>query len=56
MSQLVGTMRDIYAKKDVQIQVREDGLVIWINVDGVCVARIMTNGMIEIAVEDNRKK
>ena len=46
---------DITAKQGVQIQVRQDGLVIWINVDGICVSRIITNGFIPIEIEDNRK-
>lgn len=46
---------DVCAKKDVEVQIRKDGLVIWINVDGICVARILTTGMINIEIEDNRK-
>lgn len=36
---------DIHAKAGVQIQIRHDGLVIWINVDGICIARILTDGL-----------
>lgn len=36
---------DIHAKAGVQIQIRHDGLVIWINVDGICVTRILTDGL-----------
>lgn len=46
---------DIAAKQKVEIQVRQDGLVIWINVDSICVARIITNGFLPIKIEDNRK-
>ena len=55
MNSLIGTMRDIAAKQGVQIQIQEDGLVIWINVDGVCVTRIMLMPSAEIEIEDNRK-
>jgi hypothetical protein len=55
MNQLIGQLRDLAAKEGVQIQIQRDGLVIWINIDGVCVLRIMANGTIPIEVEDNRK-
>lgn len=46
---------DIHAKAGVQIQIRHDGLVIWVNVDGICVARILTDGLtVPIEIEDNR--
>lgn len=46
---------DIHAKAGVQIQIRHDGLVIWINVDGICVTRILTDGLtVPIEIEDNR--
>ncbi len=47
---------DIAARKGVEIIVRQDGLVLWINVDGVCRARIMTNGFIPIEILDDRNK
>lgn len=47
---------DVIAKHDVQIQVRHDGLVVWINVDGICVNRIITNGFVPIEIEDDRGK
>ena len=50
------THNDCAAKKGVEIQIRHDGLVIWVNVDGVCVARILTTGLIPIVVEDNREQ
>jgi hypothetical protein len=53
---LLGTMRDIFPKHGVQIQIQQDGLVIWVNIDGVCVLRILNNGLtIPIEIEDNRK-
>jgi hypothetical protein len=53
---LLGTMRDIFPQHGVQIQIRQDGLVIWVNIDGVCVLRILNNGLtIPIEIEDNRK-
>lgn len=55
MNELIGTMRDIAAKHGVQIQIQQDGLVLWVNVDGICVARIMMLPSAEIEIEDNRK-
>lgn len=56
MNDLVGTMRDIFPKHGVQIQIHQNGLVVWINVDGVCVLRILNNGItIPVEIEDNRK-
>jgi hypothetical protein len=53
---LLGTMRDIFPQHGVQIQIQQDGLVIWVNIDGVCVLRILNNGLtIPIEIEDNRK-
>lgn len=47
---------DISAKYGVEIDIRQDGLVIWVNCDGICVARILTNGVtVPITVTDNRK-
>lgn len=46
---------NVVAKAGVEIIVRQDGLVIWINVDGVCTQRIITNGFVPISVDDNRK-
>ena len=48
-------MIDLTAKAGVEITIRQDGLVVWINVDGGCIARIMTNGFIPIEVNDLRK-
>lgn len=46
---------DIHAKHGVQIDIRHDGLVMWVNVDGVCVARIITNGLtVPIIIDDKR--
>jgi hypothetical protein len=45
-------MIDIPAAKGVQIQVREDGKVVWVNVDGLCVLRC--NNIEVLDVEDNR--
>ncbi len=46
---------DHAVKQGVQIHIREDGLVIWIDVDGICVARIITNAF-SIEIEDDRNK
>lgn len=48
---------DVSAKVGVEIDIRQDGLVIWINCDSVCIARILTNGVtVPITVTDNRKE
>lgn len=50
------SMISVSAKHGVQIQIRQDGLVVWINVDGICVARILTDGItVPIEIEDDRK-
>lgn len=50
------SFQDIAAKKEVQIVIRHDSLVLWINVDGICRARIVTNGItVPITIEDDRK-
>lgn len=47
---------DVLARHGVEIDVRQDGLIIWVNVDGICVARILTNGVtVPISIVDNRK-
>lgn len=46
---------DIVAKAGVEIIVRHDGLVIWINCDGICTQRIITNGFVPISILDGRK-
>lgn len=46
---------DVAARNNVGIDIRQDGLVIWVHIDGICAARILTNGMIPIEVTDNRK-
>lgn len=48
----LGELMDITAPKAVQIQVRADGKVIWVNVDGLCVLRCCQIEVLE--VEDNR--
>lgn len=47
---------DVVAKAGVEIIVRQDGLVIWVNVDGICTQRIITNGFIPIEIDDSRKE
>lgn len=46
---------NVVAKRGVEIIVRQDGLVIWVNVDGICTQRIITNGFVDIDIADNRK-
>lgn len=50
------TFQDLAAKYGVEIIIRSDGLVIWLNVDGICRARIVTNGLtMPITIEDGRE-
>lgn len=51
---MINTNTDITAKQGVEIVIRHDSLVIWINVDGVCVGRIIMNGFIPIDIQDAR--
>lgn len=51
------SFQDLAAKKEVQIVICQDGLVIWLNVDGICRARVVTNGLTHaIIIEDGREK
>lgn len=51
------TFQDVAAKLGVEIIIRSDGLVLWLNVDGICRARIVTNGItVPIIIEDGRKE
>lgn len=52
---LIGTMRDLAAKEGVQIQIQKDGLVVWVNIDGICVLRVMVTPAAVIKIEDGRK-
>ncbi len=57
MNQSLGQMQDVFPKHGVQIQIQQDGLVIWINIDGICRLRILNNGLtIPIEIDDGRKK
>lgn len=50
------TFNDIHARHGVEIEIRPDGLVTWINVDGICRMRIISNGLTHpIEIKDNRK-
>jgi len=37
--QLIEAQTDITEPQSVEIQIRDDGKVIWVNVDGICVLR-----------------
>src|SRR5687768_15667282 len=39
------TFNDVAAKAGIEIIVRHDGLVTWINIDGICRMRIISNGL-----------
>lgn len=47
-------VHNITAKQGIQVDIHQDGLVVWLNVDGVCAARIMSSGFIPIEVVDRR--
>lgn len=36
------TFQDLAAKHGVEVIIRHDGLVLWINVDGICRTRIIS--------------
>ena len=48
----LGDMIDITAPKGVQVQIRADGKVIWVNVDGKCILRCCQIEVLE--VDDSR--
>ena len=50
---VLGEMHDITAPKAVQIMIRRDGKVVWVNVDGRCVFRACQIEVLE--VEDLRE-
>ena len=45
---------DITGPDIVEISIKEDGKVIWINVDGICACRICR--IKELIIDDRRKK
>ena len=45
---------DITGAKEVEVMVKEDGKVLWVNADGLCLLRICRIG--RITVEDKRRK
>lgn len=47
---------DIIPKVGVQIKIRHDGGVVWINVDGICVMRLFPSspGSMPLTIEDER--
>jgi len=47
-------MIDAVARKGVQIEVREDGAVLWVNIDGVC--RLRCSQIEHLEITDGRKK
>jgi len=45
---------DVTGADVVEISIREDGKVVWINVDGMCACRVCRIG--EIIIDDRRVK
>lgn len=46
-------MKQIDVRGDhVEIRIRQDGKVVWVNVDGICACRVY--GLKEVVVEDDR--
>ena len=55
IEELANPFQDTVAQAGVELIVRHDGLVTWINIDGVCRMRIISNGLtVPITIEDNR--
>lgn len=56
IEKLENPFQDTIAQHGIEISIREDGLVTWINVDGACRMRIISNGLtVPITIEDKRK-
>jgi len=56
IEELANPFQDTVAKHNIEIIIRHDGLVTWINVDGICKMRIIGNGLtVPIIIEDQRK-
>jgi hypothetical protein len=51
---MLGEMLDISNPEHVEISIRDDGRVIWVNVDGACVLRVCRIPILEVA--DARKE
>ena len=54
VEELMDAHLDITAPACVDIQIKENGRVIWVNVNGVCILRICRIPCLE--VQDNRKR
>ena len=50
------TMLDITKPKFVEIDIRNDGKVVWINIDGICRLRACRIGKDRLVVNDRRKE
>ena len=55
MNQPPYNAQDVSVNHGVQIQVRPDGRIIWINVDGICTLRLILADNATIEVEDKRE-
>ena len=49
-------MIDITKPKFVEIEIRKDGQVVWINIDGICQLRVCRIGKDRLVIKDNRKE
>lgn len=56
VADLLDRPNDVRAVHGVEIDIQQDGLVVWINIDGVCALRVLTHGMIPIKINDHRKE
>lgn len=52
LTTILGVMKDISGPEHVEILIRHDGKVVWINVDGICHLRIC--GMNKLVLTDER--
>lgn len=47
-------MNDVTALEGIQISISPNGSWLWLNVDGICIARIKISDKATIELEDNR--
>ena len=47
-------MIDIKAEKGIQITISPNGVWLWLNVDGICIARVRVENKATLEIEDNR--
>jgi hypothetical protein len=53
MTSVIEQMVDVSEPKMVEVQIRADGKVVWVNVDGVC--RFRACRIVKLEIQDERK-